>query len=130
MDYERIVVATSPDYPPFEYISHGKLKGIDIDIIQEIANSINLKIELHEMKFSSIIGSIISGKADLGIAGITSSSNRLKSVDFSDEYFSSNALLVCNYKVNKISNIKNKKIGVQSGSVFESYIHNINKIIN
>ena len=52
----------------------------------------NLKIE--DMEFDSIITAVQSGKADFGAAGMTVTPERLKNIDFSDTYTTSQQVIV------------------------------------
>ncbi|MBE6507140.1 MAG: transporter substrate-binding domain-containing protein [Methanocorpusculum parvum] len=89
-DVERpngvIVMATSADFPPYEYYDGGEIVGIDADIAQAICDELGYELQINNVVFSSIITSIASGKADIGLSGITVTEDRLKNVDFTDTY--------------------------------------------
>ena len=52
------------------------------------------KLKIEDMQFDSIIASVISGKADVGVAGLTVTEDRLKSVDFSDTYYTGKQVII------------------------------------
>ncbi len=58
-------------FPPYEYYENEKVTGIDIDIITAIGDRLGMKVEIADMEFDAIINSVSSGKADVGIAGLT-----------------------------------------------------------
>ena len=45
-----------------------------------------MNLEIEDMKFDAIIAAIQSGKADVGVAGMTVNEDRLKNVDFTNSY--------------------------------------------
>ena len=89
-DVERpngvLVMATSADFPPYEYYAGGEIVGIDADIAQAICDELGYELQIDNVVFSSILTSIASGKADIGLSGITVTEDRLKNVDFTDSY--------------------------------------------
>lgn len=72
------------------------------------------------MSFDSLLGALKTGKIDIIISGMTSTSERKKQVDFSDSYMmTKNIMLVKKDKVNDYKDIKdfnNKKVGAQKGT--------------
>ncbi len=84
---EKLVLATSADFPPYESIGdNGEYVGIDIEIAQAIADKLGRELVVENMDFDSIISSVASGKADMGMAGLTVTDERKESVDFSNSY--------------------------------------------
>ena len=69
-----------------EYYEGNDIVGIDAEIAKAIADKLGLKLEIQDMEFNSIITAVQSGKADLGLAGMTVTDERKQSVDFSDSY--------------------------------------------
>ena len=53
-----------------------------------------MELVIEDMQFDSIIASVISGKADVGVAGLTVTEDRLKSVDFSDTYYTGKQVII------------------------------------
>ena len=45
-----------------------------------------MELKIEDMAFDSIIPAVTSGKADIGLAGMTVTEDRLENVDFSDTY--------------------------------------------
>lgn len=79
-------MATNAEFPPYESMSDGKIVGIDVDIMQAICNKLGYELEIENTEFDSIIPEIQSGKADVGVAGMTVNEDRKKNVLFSDSY--------------------------------------------
>lgn len=116
-------VATSADYPPFEFLQDGQIVGFEIDLAHAIAEKLGIEIRIDDMSFDGILGSLISQRADMAISAITPTPERKQAVDFSDEYYSTNRVLVCNElsTVRNITDLAGLTIGVQSGSIYEIY---------
>lgn len=84
---KTITLATSADFPPYESIGdNGDYVGIDIEFAQAIADKLGYELKVENMDFDSVITSVGTGKAQMGMAGITVTEERLKSVDFSSAY--------------------------------------------
>ena len=79
-------MATNATFPPYESYEGNDIVGIDADIAKAIADKLGLKLEIQDMEFNSIITAVQSGKADLGLAGMTVTDERKQSVDFTDSY--------------------------------------------
>ena len=89
-----LTIAVNAYFEPYEYYSNGKVCGIDIDISNAIADYLNMKIDVEDMEFDSIITAVSSGKADFGISGITVTEERLKNIDFSIPYTTSSQVVI------------------------------------
>lgn len=111
-------MATNSTFPPYEYVNNGKIVGIDVEIAEEIASRLGYELKIMDMEFNTIISSIESGKADVGLAGMTVTEDRKKSVNFSIPYAKSVQQIIVNKKsdIKNLDDIKNKKIGTQLGT--------------
>lgn len=89
-----LVVATNAYFPPFEYFEGDKLTGVDMKIASLLAEKMNKTLYIHDMEFDSVITSVKNGESDIGMAGMTVNEERLKTVDFTDEYYESAQVLV------------------------------------
>jgi glutamine transport system substrate-binding protein len=120
-------VGIDTTYPPFEYEEGGEYKGIDIDIINAIAESKGFKIELSPMDFGGIIPSMQAGELDVAIAGMSITDERKKVVDFSDSYFEAGLTLVVgkdNTEIEGLSDLKGKKVAVKKGTTGAQFAQN------
>lgn len=89
-----LVMATNAFFEPYEYYEDGKIVGFDVDLGTAIADKLGMKLEVKDMEFDSIITAIQSGKADVGISGMTVTEDRLKNVDFSTPYTTSTQVII------------------------------------
>ena len=121
---EKLIMVTEASFAPYEYYSDGRIVGVDVDIAEEIAREMGVELVVKDVAFDSIIHEVKSGKAEIGVAGISYTDERAKQVDFSNNYTSSKqVVLVRDFSdINSISDIKGKKIAVQLGSVADMYV--------
>lgn len=126
----KLIVGTSPDYPPFEFIisedGKSKIVGADIELAQKFADKLGVKLEIKSMDFDSLLPALQSDVVDLVITGMTPDETRKKSVDFTDIYFTGkNGVIVKESDAGKVKSeddLKKMKIGVQKGSTQEIYV--------
>ncbi|MBY5033805.1 transporter substrate-binding domain-containing protein [Streptococcus gallolyticus] len=124
-----LVVATSPDYAPFEFQAlvdgENKVVGADILLAEKLAKDLGVKLEVSAMSFDNVLTSVQNGKADIAIAGFSYSKERAQSFDFTDAYYSvSDVFLVKKSdadKYKKLSDLKGKSLAVQKGSTQEAF---------
>ena len=135
-DDETFVVATNCPFEPFEYISTvGKMYGIDIEIAQLYAESKNLKLVVKNIDFDAIFTNVDLGYADMGMAGITISEERLNLYDFTNTYYAASQKLVvlesntafdeCKTSADVeavLKSLENEKIGYQIGTTGNWYV--------
>ena len=121
---EKLIMVTEASFAPYEYYSDGEITGVDVEIAKEIAKEMGKKLVVKDVAFDSIIHEVKSGKADLGVAGISYSEERAKQVDFSINYTTSKQVVIVknNSSINSIDDINDKKIAVQLGSVADIYV--------
>ena len=110
-----LTMATNAYFPPYEYYDGQDIIGIDADIAKAIADKMGLELKIEDMDFDSIITAVSTGKADLGLAGMTVTPDRQKNVDFSDTYANGVQVIIVkeDSTIAKPDDLKGKKIGVQ-----------------
>lgn len=115
---EELLVFTNAEFPPFEYMKGNKIAGIDVDIVNEIGKQLKRKMVIKNIEFASIVPAVQSGKADIGIAGMTITEERKAQVDFSIPYTSSEQYIISfsDKQLKTIEELKDKKVGVQIGT--------------
>ena len=89
-----LVVATNAYFPPFEYYEGDKISGVDMKIASLLAEKLGKTLYIYDMEFDSVIISVKQGQADIGMAGMTVNEERLKTIDFTTEYYESAQVLV------------------------------------
>ena len=119
----KLVVATSPDFPPFESLEGGEVVGIEVDILKKVAEKMGMELDLQQMDFDSVIPGVQAGKFDVGMSGITVTDKRKENVDFSSVYFmAAQAIVVtADSGITGKADLEGKKVSVQTGTTAEEY---------
>ncbi len=127
-----IIVGTSADNNPYEFIQDQQIVGFDIDLIQEIGKKLGRKVEIKSMNFNGLIPALVSKDMDLAIAGITETNERKINIDFSSPYDKANVSLISTeqLKIHSINDLENKILGSQIGSTWYQTATSIANKIN
>lgn len=123
----KLVVGTSADYPPYEFIDEqGNFSGYDMDLIREIGKRMGLEIEIQDLGFDALVTAVESRKVDVAIAAMASTPERLEKVNFSISYNAQmQAILVkkgSSIPINAPEDMANYKIGVQTGTTLSDWL--------
>jgi His/Glu/Gln/Arg/opine family amino acid ABC transporter permease subunit len=115
---KELVIATDATYPPFETKPGGNLQGFDVDVGQELAKELGVKVRWIDQEWAGVLGSLESGKADLVMAGVTITAERkAKGYLFSRPYFLSGQVITRrkgDTHISKPEDIKDKMVSVQA----------------
>lgn len=117
-----LVMATSPDYPPFESLDvNGEFVGFDIELAKLIAEELGMELEIRDMKFDGLIGALQAGRVDMVLSGMSATESRRENVDFSIEYHSSGEMFVTrkDEPMTGLEDLEGKTVGVQLGTIQE-----------
>lgn len=120
---KKIILGTSPDYPPFEFYDSatGEIVGFDISIAKAIAEELGVELEIKTMSFDMLVESIKHNNVDFVLAGMSPTDKRREVITFSDIYFDNEMVfLVKRDKQNNIDTkdtLKSATIGAQMGSI-------------
>ena len=120
----KLVIATSPDFPPFESLDgSGKVTGIEIDILEEVCAQLGVSLEIQQMDFDSVLPGVQAGKYDMGVSGITVTEKRQKNVLFTDAYcLAAQAIVVKEGSpISSKADLEGKTVAVQTGTTAESF---------
>jgi len=119
----QLVIATSPDFPPFEYLNGNEVVGIEIDILKLICEELDKELVIKQMNFDSVLPGIITGKYDVGVSGITINDARKKNSLFTAPYYEAAQAIVVveGSPIASKADLEGKKISCQSGTTAESY---------
>ena len=119
-----ITMATSADFPPYEYYENDEIVGIDIDIMKAVCEKIGMELQPEDMSFDSVIGAAQTGKADIAMSGITVTEDRKNMVNFTIPYTSTaqSIIVVTGGKIAKKADLEGKKIGVQINTTGDTQV--------
>ena len=113
-------VAVPDDFPPFGSMSPTmNLRGYDIDVANEIAKGLKVKLELIPVIGNYRVPFLQTDRADLVISSLGKNKDRAKIIDFSQPYapFFSGVYGLPESSVKSADDLKGKTIGVAQGSL-------------
>lgn len=90
----KLVMATNAEFPPYESFEGDKVVGIDADMMKAVCDVLGYELVIENMDFDAILSSIETGKADVGVAGMTVTKDRLKNVNFTESYTTATQVIV------------------------------------
>ena len=90
----KLVMATNAEFPPYELKEEGEIVGFDVDMMRAVCDILGKELVIDDMAFDSVIAAVDSGKADVGVAGMTVTEDRLKNVNFSDSYTEASQVII------------------------------------
>ena len=125
---DTLVMATNAEFPPYEFYEGGDVVGIDVEIARAVAESMGKELHVEDMAFDSIIPALLSGKADIGAAGMTVTEDRKASVDFTDTYVKASQVIIVkadNTEITGAESVEGKVIGVQLGTTGDLYASDV-----
>lgn len=125
----KLTVVAELGFAPFEYMDEktGEPVGFDVDVINAVAEKMGLTASyLPNQKFDTLVPIIKQGgKADVSIAAITITDERLESVDFSEPYLDSNQAIVVakgSSETEETLNDASKQVVCQGGTTGDEWI--------
>ena len=123
-DDNQLIMATNANFPPYEYHEGGEIVGIDVEIAQAIAEKLDKELKIEDMEFSAIIDAVASGKADMGVAGMTVREDRLENANFSDPYTTATQVIIVQEgsDITEADHLADKSVGVQENTTGDSFV--------
>ncbi len=124
-----LVVGTSPDYPPYEFIVAGEdgsmeTVGIDIWIAEDIAEALGVELKIEAMDFAGLDSALQMGTIDMIMAAYNPTEERAEIMDFSDVYYIDTvvALTLASEaeQYTSLDSFAGKTVGVQLGTTLET----------
>ena len=122
---ETISVVSDTAYAPFEFKdSDQTYKGIDVDIINEVAKRKNWDVNQTFPGFDAAVNAVQSGQADALMAGTTVTDARKKVFTFSDTYYDTSIVIYTRSsdKVSDYKQLKGKTVGVKNGTAAQTWL--------
>lgn len=123
-----LTVCSDVPYPPFEDFdetAESGFKGFDIDIVQKIADGLDLKLAVKDSSFDALQSgqALNANQCDMAASAMTITDERKAALDFSDGYYDSEQSLLVpeGSDITSIDDLDGKKVGVQQGTTGKSY---------
>jgi len=125
-----IIAGTSADYPPWEFMSNSthQITGLDVDIVNAIAQTLGVQVHWQDMDFDGLIAACKGGQVDLLAAAMGLTAKRMDQLDYSLIYYSGVEILVARanstFTIGNLTDVNkyHLQIGVQPGSNQEAEV--------
>ena len=120
-----LTVCTSYPYEPFEFEQDGEVVGFDIDLVNEVAKKLNVKVAFVNEDFDEIASGkmLNSNFCDIGVSALSIDGDRARVVDFSSPYFNAAQVMVVQ-KASGLTDLNDTaggRVAVQEGSTGETF---------
>ena len=119
-------VATNSGWPPQGFLDdNNKLVGFDVDVANEIAKRLGVKVSFETPEWNVMTGGRWHGRFDAAVGSITPTKARSQVIDFAGIYYYSPYVFVVHKdsKATSRADLNGKKIGVETGTTSEDYIN-------
>ena len=120
----KLIIGTSPDFPPFESLSaDGKVEGIESEILELICQELGVELEIKQMDFDSVLPGVQTGKFNVGVSGISVTPEREKNTLFTVPYcLAAQAIVVTSDStIASKADLAGKTVSVQTGTTAEEF---------
>ncbi|WP_144594150.1 transporter substrate-binding domain-containing protein [Priestia flexa] len=142
-DADTFTVGLEAGYPPFNWTqnddSNGAVKikggsqyagGYDVEMAKKIADGLGKELVIVKTEWDGLVPALTLGKIDAIVAGMSPTAERKETIDFSDNYYNSNLVMVVKkgskYEgATKIADFKGAKITAQLNTFHYSVIDQI-----
>ena len=121
----KYTIASDSSFAPFVFQdSNNKYTGIDMDLIKAIAKDQGFTIEITNPGFDAALNAVQSGQADGMIAGMSVTAARKETFDFSEPYYTANAILATKETstITSYKDLKGKTVGVKNGTASQTFL--------
>ncbi|MBB5172321.1 transporter substrate-binding domain-containing protein [Texcoconibacillus texcoconensis] len=123
-DENTLVMGTSADYPPFQYIETAEsdeIIGFDIDLANAITEELGYDLVIEDIEFNGLIPALNADQVDFVQAGMRPTEERRENADFSEIYFKSHHTIITHEEsgIETADDLEGKTLGVQLGSIQE-----------
>ena len=119
-DVKTYNIATDTTFAPFEFSDeNGNFVGIDIDIMEAIAQDQGFEVNWQVLGFNAAVQAVKAGQADGVIAGMSITEERKLEHDFSDPYYDSAVVMAVgadNQEIQSYEDLAGKKVAVKVGT--------------
>ena len=124
----KLIVGTSSGYPPYVFVDatagDKKVIGLDVELAQQVANKLGVKLEVQDMSFSALLSSVTADKVDIAVGGVAPTPEREKAMAFSKIYLPTEQKLLVRKedagKYKSFSDLKGTVLGAEKSTTQEA----------
>ena len=131
LDYasaDTIKIVSDTAYAPFEFKDTDQTyKGIDVDIINKVAEIKGWNIQMSYPGFDAAVNAVQAGQADAIMAGMTKTKERENVFTMSDTYYDTKVVIATtkSNKITKYEELSGKTVGVKNGTASQRFLESI-----
>lgn len=125
---DTIKIVSDTAYAPFEFKDTDQTyKGIDVDIINKVAEIKGWNIQMSYPGFDAAVNAVQAGQADAIIAGMTKTKERENVFTMSDTYYDTKVVIATtkSNKITKYEELSGKTVGVKNGTAAQRFLESI-----
>ena len=125
---DTVKIVSDTAYAPFEFKdSDQTYKGIDVDIINKVAEIKGWNIQMSYPGFDAAVNAVQSGQADAIMAGMTKTKERENVFTMSDTYYDTKVVIATtkSNKITKYEELSGKTVGVKNGTAAQRFLESI-----
>lgn len=118
-----LTVGSDIPYAPFEFGKAPDYTGFDIDLVNDIAQRLELEVQIEDTSFDTIFTDVAQGKFDMVASASTITPEREQQVNFSDPYYESEQALFVppGSDITSVEDLAGKTVAAQDGTTGEAY---------
>ena len=121
-----LTVCTDMPYAPFEFKQNGQPTGFDIELVQQVADSLEVDLDVIDVSFDDITSgtSLNTDVCDVAISAMTITGERARVIDFSSPYFDAKQALVTpkGSGLDELEELAGQRVGVQAETTGETFL--------
>ena len=122
-----IKVSTDPNYAPQSFIAdNGELDGFDVNVAQEVAKRLGVKIEFVTPEWDMITSGKWGKRWDLSVGSMTPTAERKKVLMFTQAYYYTPAQFAVHAKntgIKSLADLEGKTIGTCSECTYDRWLN-------
>ena len=125
---DTIKIVSDTAYAPFEFKDTDQTyKGIDVDIINKVAEIKGWNIQMSYPGFDAAVNAVQAGQADAIMAGMTKTKERENVFTMSDTYYDTKVIIATtkSNKITKYEELSGKTVGVKNGTAAQRFLESI-----
>ncbi|MFS9148015.1 ABC transporter substrate-binding protein/permease [Streptococcus infantis] len=125
---DTIKIVSDTAYAPFEFKDTDQTyKGIDVDIINKVAEIKGWNIQMSYPGFDAAVNAVQAGQADAIMAGMTKTKERENVFTMSDTYYDTKVVIATtkSNKITKYEELSGKTVGVKNGTAAQRFLESI-----
>jgi polar amino acid transport system substrate-binding protein len=126
----KLIVATHPVNPPFEFGAGTGVDGFDYDLAEAVARGLGVKTQWIKKQFEQCFEYLKNGEVDMVVNAVTITPEREKDFLFSEPYFTTGQIMAVRKEredIKTVADLKGKKVGVQKETTAEEFLLRLGK---